>query len=228
MTSNATGIEDRLRGVVPQFAGADTSLIDKIIAAGRIVRVDEGSFVFRAGDSCAAFLLLLDGTVRVQLTAHSGREVTLYRISAGGTCILTTSCLLGDDDYPAEAIAETDVEALAVPSSVFQQVLEASRAFRHFVFDGFSKRLSTVIQKIEELVFTAVDVRLAAALVRMNDDRVEGITHQQLAVELGTAREVVSRHLKRFERDGWVRLGRGHVDILDAATLTALAAENAM
>lgn len=228
MTGDLQSIEDRLKSIAPQFAGAEKALVDEIIEAGRIVRVERGNFVFHAGDSCAAFLLLLEGQVRVQLTAASGREVTLYRISAGGTCILTTSCLLGRDDYPAEAIAESDVEAIAIPSSAFQQVLEASPSFRYFVFDGFSKRLSSVIQKIEELVFTSIDVRLAGTLVRMSRDHVETITHQQLAVELGTAREVVSRQLKRFEREGWVRLGRGNVHVLDAEALSSLSSGTAM
>ncbi len=225
MTVDSKSIEDRLRRIAPQIAGAEEILVDTITEAGRIVQVDRGSFVFRAGDSCAAFLLLLEGTVRVQLTAASGREVTLYRISAGGTCILTTSRLLGHDDYPAEAIAETDVQALAIPSSFFQQVLESSPSFRTLVFDGFSKRLSSVIQKIDELVFTAIDVRLASALVRIHRDNVESITHQQLAVELGTAREVVSRHLKRFEKSGWVRLGRGSVQVIDAESLSSLTSD---
>jgi len=179
--------------------------------------------VFHAGDLCQAFLILLDGEVRVQLTSASGREVTLYRIGPGGSCILTTSCLLSNEHYPAEAIAESDVEALAIPVSSFQSALESSQWFRRFVFDGFSSRLTSVIQKIEQIAFTAIDVRLAAVLLDLDRKGVEKITHQDIAVELGTAREVVSRHLKRFESQGWVQLGRGQVSLTDRPQIEALA-----
>ena len=161
--------------------------------------------------------------MRVQLTSANGREVTLYRIGSGGSCILTTSCLLSDENYPAEAIAESDVEALAIPAASFQSALESSKWFRRFVFDGFSTRLASVIQKFEQITFTAVEVRLAILLLDLEKNGVATITHQDIAVELGTAREVVSRHLKRFESQGWVSLGRGHVLLTDRARLEALA-----
>jgi CRP/FNR family transcriptional regulator len=167
-------------------------------------------------------MILLDGEVRVQLTSESGREVTLYRIGPGGSCILTTSCLLSNEHYPAEAIAESDIEALAIPVSSFQSALEESQWFRRFVFDGFSSRLTSVIQKIEQIAFTAIDVRLAGVLLELDRKGVEKITHHDIAVELGTAREVVSRHLKRFESEGWVRLGRGQVSLVDRPKIEAL------
>ena len=185
----------------------------------QIVKIDQDRFVFHAGDLCQAFLLLLEGEVRVQLTSASGREVTLYRISPGGSCILTTSCLLSHEDYPAEAIAESDLVAVAIPSAVFQDALDQSRRFRTFVFDGFSTRLKNVIARIEELAFTSIDARLARVLLELQEKKVEKVTHQDIAVELGTAREVVSRHLKRFAAEGWVELGRGRVTVVDPANL---------
>jgi CRP/FNR family transcriptional regulator len=180
--------------------------------------------VFHAGDACQAFLLLLDGEVRVQLTSEGGREVTLYRIGPGGSCILTTSCLLSHEHYPAEAIAESDVEAVAIPMNAFQEALETSQFFRQFVFDGFSSRLTNVIRKIEQIAFTGIDARLATLLLDLDDRGVETVTHQDLAVELGTAREVVSRHLKRFENAGWVRLGRGRITLTDREHLESMVA----
>ena len=157
--------------------------------------------------------------MRVQLTSASGREVTLYRISPGGSCILTTSCLLSHEDYPAEAIAESDLVAAAIPSAIFQDALDESHRFRTFVFDSFSTRLKNVIARIEELAFTSIDARLARVLLELHEKQVEKVTHQDIAVELGTAREVVSRHLKRFANEGWVELGRGRVTIIDPANL---------
>ena len=185
----------------------------------QIVKIDQDRFVFHAGDLCQAFLMLLEGNVRVQLTSASGREVTLYRISPGGSCILTTSCLLSHEDYPAEAIAESDLVAAAIPSAVFQDALDQSHRFRNFVFDSFSTRLKNVIARIEELAFTSIDARLARVLLELHEKQVEKVTHQDIAVELGTAREVVSRHLKRFAAEGWVELGRGRVTVVDPANL---------
>ena len=221
--SDKSNLKRRLATAVPGLAGADEAVLDRLLENARVVKLGHDRFVFHAGDLCQAFLVLLDGEVRVQLTAASGREVTLYRIGPGGSCILTTSCLLSDEHYPAEAIAESDVEALAIPVSSFQSALESSQWFRRFVFDGFSSRLASVIQKIEQIAFTAVDIRLAAMLLELDRRGVEKITHQDIAMELGTAREVVSRHLKRFEGEGWVRLGRGHVSIVDRLQVETLA-----
>jgi CRP/FNR family transcriptional regulator len=197
-------------------------VLDKLLASAQIVKLEQGRFVFHAGDMCEAFLLLLDGEVRVQLTSAGGREITLYRIGRGGSCILTTSCLLSNENYPAEAIAESDVEALAIPISSFQDALEESQWFRRFVFDGFSMRLTSVIQKIEHIAFTSIDARLAAVLLELDRKGVQKVTHQNIAVELGTAREVVSRHLKRFESHGWVQLGRGNVTLVDRDRIQAM------
>jgi CRP/FNR family transcriptional regulator len=188
----------------------------------QIVTLDQGRFVFHAGDLCPAFLLVLEGDVRVQLTSASGREVTLYRISPGGSCILTTACLLSQEDYPAEAIAESHLVAAAIPSALFQDALNGSQQFRTFVFDGFSTRLKNVIARIEELAFTSIDSRLGRALLELHIKQVERVTHQDLAVELGTAREVVSRHLKRFAAERWVELGRGRVTVVDPVGLQRL------
>jgi CRP/FNR family transcriptional regulator len=221
--TDKSNLKSRLVTAAPGLADADDAVLAKLLENAQVVKLDHDRFVFHAGDLCQAFLILLDGEVRVQLTSASGREVTLYRIGPGGSCILTTSCLLSNEHYPAEAIAESDVEALAIPVSSFQSALESSQWFRRFVFDGFSSRLTSVIQKIEQIAFTAIDVRLAAVLLDLDRKGVEKITHQDIAVELGTAREVVSRHLKRFESEGWVQLGRGQVSLTDRAQVEALA-----
>jgi len=221
--SDKSNLKSRLATAVPGLAAADDAALERLLENARIVKLDHDRFVFHAGDLCQAFLVLLDGEVRVQLTSANGREVTLYRIGSGGSCILTTSCLLSDENYPAEAIAESDVEALAIPAASFQSALESSQWFRRFVFDGFSTRLASVIQKFEQIAFTAVEVRLAVLLLDLERNGVATITHQDIAVELGTAREVVSRQLKRFESEGWVRLGRGQVSLIDRARIEALA-----
>lgn len=172
---------------------------------------------------------MIDGSVRVQKLSESGREIVLYRVESGETCILTTSCLLSHCDYNAEAITETAVEAIALPQSTFDQALTASDQFRDFVFDAFGSRIAGLVTLIDAVAFGRMDIRLAQLLLEMTPT--EGTittTHQLLARELGTAREVISRLLKEFERHGWVALSRGHVSLLDRSELIKLAAEAAM
>jgi CRP/FNR family transcriptional regulator len=216
-------LKHELRDMLSRFVDADERLLDEVVAGARLVKLDSGSYVFRSGDLCEAFLLLVEGGVRVQLTAASGREVTLYRIAPGGSCILTTSCLLGNENYPAEAVTESNVVAVAIPGATFEDLMEKSKPFRRLVFDGFATRLKKVIIRIEELSFTGIDARLARVLLDCETRGVERITHQEISVELGTAREVVSRHLKRFELERWVDLGRGRISIVDRAGLKKIA-----
>ncbi len=178
--------------------------------------------LFRAGDRCHTFLMVLDGTVRVQMTSETGREIVLYRVARGETCIVTTACLLTDAPYGAEAVAETDIDAVALAAGPFHELVARSAAFRDFVFASFGTRLTGMMMLIEEVAFGRIDLRLARFLAD-RCDAAGGLdtTHQALAVELGTAREVVSRQLKEFERRGLVALSRGRIQVPDPAALLA-------
>jgi CRP/FNR family transcriptional regulator len=178
---------------------------------------------FQPGSPCGNYLLVLEGCVRVRIFTPSGREVLLYQVRRGGACILTTSCLLGNNAYPAEGVTETPVTALVIPAAEFHQALNESTFFRAFVFSGFADRLSRVIVRMEELVEGDIDRMLAKTLLASGATDPVRKTHQELAADIGTAREVVSRHLKRFEERGWVRLGRGTVEIADGAALRGMA-----
>lgn len=192
--------------------------------AGRRVNVPRGTVLFRAGDRCHTFMMVLDGAVRVQMASETGREIVLYRVSRGETCIVTTACLLTDNPYSAEAVAETDIDAVALAAGPFHELVARSAAFRNFVFASFGNRLTGMMMLIEEVAFGRVDLRLARFLTERRDGA-GGLdtTHQALAVELGTAREVVSRQLKEFERRGFLALSRGRIQLLDPAALAALA-----
>lgn len=161
--------------------------------------------------------------MRVQLSSEGGREVTLYRVNPGDTCALTTSCLVGKEDYPAEAIIEEDITALMIPDHEFRQALLDSETFRLFVFRGFSGRLCAIVSRMEAVTLKTIDERLAEQLVKDGSDFLSSITHQVLANEIGTAREVVSRKLRSFEADGLIRSSRGQIEILDREKLSALA-----
>ncbi len=192
-------------------------------AGSRIVTVPTGVHVFQPGQHADNLLLLLRGTVRVQQRSDTGREVFLYRVNSGESCVLTTACMLADEDYAAEGITETEVEAVVIPRPVFEDLAGRSALFRSFIFRGYSRRIADLFELIDDIVFQRLDVRLAARMLDLARDGQIAATHQMLAVELGTAREVVSRTLGEFQRRGWVEQARGTIRIRNPEALERLA-----
>ncbi|MEJ2529037.1 MAG: Crp/Fnr family transcriptional regulator [Gammaproteobacteria bacterium] len=202
----------------------DTATRNRLVTAALPVTLPEGVMVFLEGAECSNYLLVLQGSVRIQKLSESGREIVLYRVESGQSCVLTTSCLLASENYNAEAITETPVEAIAIPNGIFQELLASSPEFRSFVFSTYSERLTGLLMLIDAIAFGRMDARLAAVLTELADrDGAITKTHQELARELGTAREVVSRLLKEFERRSWLNLGRGRILICDSEALQQLA-----
>lgn len=214
-----------LAATFPPLSALDAEEARLLNAGARLVSIPVGTVLFRDGMPCEAYVLVRSGAVRVQKVGASGREIVLYRVEAGQACLLSTTCLLAGVDYAAEAVAETDVEAVLVPAATFHALVARSESFRAFVFSTYANRLADLMLLIEEVAFGRIDMRLAGWLATHARDGAIQATHQDIAVELGTAREVVSRQLKDFERRGWVRLHRGRI-VLDApAALAALARE---
>lgn len=179
--------------------------------------------IFHQGDQCLNYLLVISGSVKVITRAENGREIVLYHITSGGSCVLTTSCLISSEDYPAEGVTETDVLALAIPKTVFEQYIGESKAFRKQVFHSYGDRLIKLITLIEEISFAKLDIRLAKFLLEHGSVNTPiHTTHQALATELGSAREVISRQLKEFEHKGWVKLNRGKIEITNHDALSRL------
>lgn len=208
----------------PQLRGLDAKAFELLRRSSMTAELPSGAVAFSSGQACENYLFVTDGTVRVQLTADSGREILLYRVGPGETCVLTTTALMSDDSYMAEGVAETPVRAIALPAPVFRRLMAESEPFRRFVFSTFSLRITALMQVIQGVAFGHIGPRLAAALLARGEGRKEvEATHQDLAVELGTAREVVSRQLKDFERRGWVRLGRGRIELSDRPALRGTA-----
>jgi len=208
----------------PGLSRLDVSTKDLLLQRGMILQAPENSVIFGPGKSPENMLFLLEGTVRVQQSSDTGHEIVLYRIHAGESCVLTTACLLAYDDYSAEGIAETDVKAAAIPRQLFDELVAQSQAFRNFVFAAFSKRITDLFQMIDEVAFQRIDVRLAHKLIELSDNQdTVNTTHQKLSIELGTAREVVSRQLQEFHRRGWIEQARGAVVIVMRNELENLA-----
>lgn len=195
--------------------------------AGRVVAIPAGERIFGPGQAPQNYLLLLSGSIRVQQVAESGRVIVLYRVTTGQSCPLTTACLMGYEEYPAEAMAETASTAVAIPRGTFDSLIARSAEFRRFVFTAFSTRVTGLLLLLDEIAFQRLDIRLAARMLSLADDTGHlSITHQQLASELGTAREVVTRLLQEFHRRGWLAVGRGSIEILDRNQLGKLATQN--
>ncbi|ETX15591.1 Crp/Fnr family transcriptional regulator [Roseivivax halodurans JCM 10272] len=195
-----------------------------LIAGSQVVEVPEGTQIFAPGQSADNLLLLLEGTVRVQQKSETGREVFLYRVHAGESCVLTTACMLAFEDYAADGIAETDVRAVAIPRATFDAMVARSPIFRRFVFTAYSRRITDLFTLIDDIVFQRMDVRLAARLLELADAAgVVHATHAHLASELGTAREVISRTLSEFHRRGWIEQARGEVRLSGREGLERLA-----
>ena len=197
-------------------------LRDVLTTRSQVIRLPADTIIFGPGKSPDHLLLLLQGTVRVQQLAESGREVVLYRATAGESCVLTTACMLAHEDHAAEGVAETEVVAAAIPRGVFDDLVASSKEFRNFVFRAYSRRISDLFHVIEDIAFRRMDIRLAQKIIERADTGVLKATHAQLAAELGTAREVISRQLAEFQRRGWIAQSRGAVEILDCDGLRAL------
>lgn len=201
---------------------------DELAAACRpeaLLRLPAGARIFAEREACRGFPLLLSGTIKVVKSAPSGREMLLYRVEPGGSCIITSSCLLGHAPYSARGIAETPLELLILPAALFEKLLAEHAAFRAFVFHLFAERIAELMQLVEEVAFHRLDQRLAKLLLGKSEGGAGTLhaTHQALADELGSVREIVSRLLKGFAAQGLVALGREQIAVLDRDALRQFA-----
>ncbi len=200
---------------VPRLSGLGKSTTDRVLRAARRVTLAPNTTVFDFGQPCTNYIVVLNGLVRVALIDDEGHEIVLYRLGGGDSCVLTTANLLAEAVYTARATAETKVQAVLIPRSAFLGLLSESAPFQKVVFADHGKRFVDLLSVIGKLAFESIDFRLAVKLTDLADQKGRILmTHQGLATELGTAREVVSRRLKIFERNGWVSLSKGCFQLL--------------
>ncbi len=205
----------------PALTRLPEPLAREVAHQARPMQAPAGTLLFDRGMSCQALPLVLEGRIKVSKRAENGREIRLYSVHPGELCIVTVSCLLGGDAYPATGVAETAVAALALPRSLFVYLTAEHPPFREAVFSLFAERLTGLMQQVEEVAFRKLDRRLAAWLVERGP--IIAVSHQAIADELGSVREIVSRLLKQFEEQGHVSLGRERVRVLSASALARLA-----
>lgn len=204
---------DTFMTIFPSFRLSSLDLIENILYASTRKSFNKNDFLYIEGDQCNGIGLFLEGEVRVFKTSESGREITLYEMFAGDTCILNASSILSNSYYPANAQCVTDVSALLLPKSVFLELISGYEAMRNFIFNLFSQRLATMIEVVDEIAFRKMDLRLKDYLIEKADNDVVNLTHQQIANDLGSSREVISRLLKDLEKKGQVILHRKKIEI---------------
>jgi CRP/FNR family transcriptional regulator len=201
----------------PALAAVPAPLLGEALATAQLREVPDRVALFEPGSPCRGFPLVLAGTVRVTKVAPNGREVLLYTVAPGDSCLLSSGCLLGGLDYQAFGIAKGTVRLLVLPPTTFNRLIAESKPFRDYVFALFSERLAGLMELVEAVTFQRLDRRLAALLLAKGNP--VRMTQQNLADELGSVREIVGRLLRSFEEHGWVALGRERIDILDEPAL---------
>ncbi|MBB6447010.1 Crp/Fnr family transcriptional regulator [Bacillus benzoevorans] len=196
---------------------------DKHMESGGLVkkRIPKGTVIFDEGDECSGVAFILNGSIRVSKVGKNGREIILYRITRGDSCILTISSILSSLSYPATAMAEEDTEAIFLTSPQFKSMMSINIGLQQFVFKLLSSRLLDVMMLVDEIIFHKIDERVIEYLLKNTRDNGDTIkmTHEALAVQLGTAREVISRNLKGLEKDGTIHLLRGKIKVMDRIKL---------
>lgn len=206
----------------PELGNLERSAKEMLSKYSRIVEAPIGTIGYREGTPCGAYVMRLAGKSRVYKMSTNGREILLYRVGSGETCVITTTCLLGNSDYPASTIVEEPIRDVLIPAAAFHHLMLDSSVFRKFVMTNYGALISDLIVLLDEVAFHNLDARLAKVLLDANSTQIVR-THQQIADELGTAREVVSRQLKRLEQKGSVSLGRGQVEIINRSALEKIA-----
>jgi CRP/FNR family transcriptional regulator, anaerobic regulatory protein len=214
----------RITQALPVLQDANAQIIREFQQAAFLARIPAGQDVFLEGDRVEAIALLISGVVRVYKIGETGREITLYRFGNGESCILTANAILSQKSFPAVATVEKEAEAVMIPADIFRDWVKRYDPWREFVFDLLSERLSTVMAVVEEVVFQRMDRRVASLLLKKFEiGQPIRVTHQEIAAELGSSREVISRILEDFSQKGWVEVGRGIVEILDMDGLSSRA-----
>jgi CRP/FNR family transcriptional regulator, anaerobic regulatory protein len=208
---------DRLMKCYPVLASLPADLYRQVEREIRLAQAPAGRQLFDEGSPCTHFPLLVDGVIRATKASPEGHEILLYRLNPGESCVITVVALLGGTSYPARASAETDLEFYGLPRSLFLELILQSPPFRAFVFQFLSQRMAHLMTLIDDVAFRRVDQRLASRLLLHREPLT--LTHQMLADELGTTREVVSRTLESFQDSGMLRLGRKRIEILDRPAL---------
>ena len=211
------------------YTEAPPQLRQRIWDAASYVHLEAGAHFYQEGDLGEVFALVGRGDIRVYRAAESGREIALYHVQDGEPCLVNMLSVFLGRQAMASARAELPTDAVVIPAPTFREWVDSVEFVRTFVFATMARRLVDVMTLVEEVAFRKMDARLAELLLRKFSDKRAPLltTHEELAAELGTAREVVSRLLKEFERAGTLSIGRGRLELRDDAQLRRMLLEMA-
>ena len=215
----------RIAAVWPMLQSAEAQIVREFRQHSFLARIPAGKTIFEPGDPVESISLLLSGGVRVYRIGETGREITLYRFGSGESCVLTANAIMSKQAFSAIATVEQSAEAVIIPARIFHEWVGRYDVWRNFMFDLFSQRLASVMEIVDEVAFGRMDIRVARLLVeRGTPQNPVKITHQEIAAELGSSREVISRILESLAGQGLIRMGRGTIEVLDQKSLEHLAA----
>lgn len=205
-------LRETVFNLFPLFGKAGDHVQAELFEHGNLAEIPAEQFLCLEGNKCSGIPLVLRGRARVYKLGESGREITLYRVEPGESCILTASCIMSDVEFPAFAATETEVEAIVIPPSVLHRWVSQYEVWSEFLWGLLASRFSEVISLVEEVAFQRVDKRTAEYLLHAGDadGRIKK-THQDIAADIGSSREVISRILKEFEHKGLITLSRGEI-----------------
>lgn len=206
----------------PALQNLDAGLNERLTHDTQWQRLPRNTELFARGSPCRAFPLLLAGEIQLLRSTPDGREIEPYRVLPGESCIVSSSCLLGEADYPARGVATSDILLGLLPRPLFDTLIVQHPAFRRYVFGLFSERLAAMMQRVEDMAFLTLAQRIAARLLDESGECIE-ITHEALAGQVGASRESVSRVLKKLEAAECIERSRGRICILDRRALSCFA-----
>ncbi len=211
---------NRVQQALPFLESGDDAFVQSFMEHASLISAPKDQHICLEGAECPNLALILDGTARIYKLGENGKEITLYRIGEGESCILTASCILSQKSFPAYAVCESEVTAVTIAATDVKRWLALHGVWRDYIFGLVAHRLSNIISVVEEVVFRRMDSRVAHYLIEAAaETNSVRTTHQAIASDLGTSREVVSRILKDLEQAKLVQIKRGNILILDSEGL---------
>jgi CRP/FNR family transcriptional regulator len=199
----------------PYFKNVNQALVEEILHSLRPFEFEEGQYIYHERDSCSGIAFMLAGEIRVYKSGPGAREVTLYTIGEGEICILNAACILSGSHYPADAVSTSQGNAYVLPAAEFRRLVDKYPEMRQFVLAGLSSRLFGIVYLMEEVLFRKLDERLVSYLKEKSESGIVASTHQNIANDLGTSREVISRMLSDLERSGKISIARSKIEIIN-------------
>lgn len=190
-----------------------------------ITEYGKGKIIHSDDDKCLGMIYIISGEIRTYLLSEGGREITLFRLHDNDSCVLSASCIINEITFPSQMKAEKDCKVLTISSSIFSKIANQNIYLKCYMYELLTKRFSSVVKTMEQILFMGFDKRLATFLLsetkRTGSNEIN-MTHEQIAQHINSAREVVARMLKRFESDGIVELKRGSIKIIDIEKIKAI------